>query len=1273
MIETKSKTKLVKLLGSIVLGLAFLCLGFFAGFGGKIEEFVKGAGEPTTGGTTSSYENAMIYVDSGATTNITGGSVGAMESGNSVYVADGGTLNVTGGTVSGNIYNGGTLNYTAGTLNSVTLASGKYITFKGNPSSTISITLYGGASVGETVGYLDGISSVTLSRLSVTNLPSNTKLRISGNYITIAYVDRTVSFEVDPSGYGTVSQSTLSVPHGSSVSVSGSTLSYGGTTVTATPAAQTAQYTYSFAGWYVGDTQITSSRTITANTTITARFTRTTRTYTVTITRNYTSYGTVSRSSVTNVPYGTVLSTSSNTLNINGTTVTATPATASAQYSYSFSSWTNGTATVTGNLTVTANFTRSTRTYTVIITENDISYGYVSTSIVSVPYGTVLSTSGNTLNVNGTRVIATPAARTAQYSYSFSSWTNGTATVTEHLIVTANFTRTLRTYTVTIHEYNASYGSVSPTVIEDVPYGTEIYRGSSITQLYVGETLVTATPNSSTAQYSYSVSSWREDSSSGTTITTTGFTLEGDKDIYVRFTKNTRSYWVYAYARYSTSSSGTNSGATAGITGGTATITYGSTNTTTTGSSHVRDYVTYYGSVTLTAEAATGYVFVGWYSSTVSTTAVSTSSSYSLTITETAFRFAFFKRASYTITIAVSPSGYGSVSQTSVTADYGTSISASGNTLSIGDTDITATPASQTAQYTYSFSSWSNASGTVTGARTITANFTKTTRTYTVRIIINDTSCGTVSTSSVTNVPYGTVLSESSNTLNVNGTTVTATPASQTAQYTYAFSNWANGTATVTGNLTVTAIFSRSERLYHIYVYARYSTSSSGTNSGATAGITGGTASITYYSSTGTTSGTGAVTRYVPYNGSVTLTAEAATGYVFVGWYSSTGSNSAVSTSSSYSLTVTGTTYRYAFFRRASYTITIAVSPSGYGSVSQTSVTADYGTSISTSGSTLSIGDTDITATPARQTAQYTYSFSSWSNASGTVTGARTITANFSRSTRTYTVTVIPRYSTSTSGTNATATNGTTGGTVSTTSTSATNGYSMIIPGIRYNSSVSITASPASGYSFVGWYTSTSSTSATSTSSTYRPTVTGSRTYYAFFRKAGYTVTFTKTVSAPSTFAPSSLLVQEDPGISVYYIVMRALQFGPRATWGGDGLTSNQSSYTVSGSQDFYVNYTIPKTTTVEGTGTTIGYTQYHSVEIIKNTTTVLDKTSTTTLQTGTYDFTTTGTTTIKIELKTWQSGAVIAFDDNLSNENKDNPIYIDKRQYVILQKRILY
>ena len=487
MVETKSKTKLVKLLGSIVLGLAFLYM-CFVGLGISINKNAKAEGE----------ELASIYVDSGATTNITGGSVGAMESGNSVYVADGGTLNVTGGTVSGNIYNGGTLNYTAGTLNSVTLASGKYITFKGNPSSTISITL-DSPSVGTNIGYLDGITSVTLSRLSVTNLPSNTKLRISGNYITIAYVDRTVSFAVDPSGYGTVSQSTLSVPHGSSVSVSGSTLSYGSTSITATPAAQTAQYTYSFAGWYVGDTQITSSRTITANTTITARFTRTTRTYTVTITRNNTSYGTVSRSSVTNVPYGATIrrGSSSTQLIVDSTTVTATPASSTSSYTYSFSSWrlssSSGTTitttgiTLTGDTTIYAVFSRaSVPNYYANIapfygpsTITSCKQGTEGTvggtvSFVSYPYQHTITEmgKGRYLLFSNTRGTANIRA-TAKAGYTFAGWYDRN-TDTTPLTTSATYTIAVTTTDSSgaVNTYFALFKATTSTIIANMfnPY-----------------------------------------------------------------------------------------------------------------------------------------------------------------------------------------------------------------------------------------------------------------------------------------------------------------------------------------------------------------------------------------------------------------------------------------------------------------------------------------------------------------------------------------------------------------------------------------------------------------------------------------------------------------------------------------------------------------------------------------------------------------------------------------------------------------------------------
>ena len=191
-------------------------------------------------------------------------------------------------------------------------------------------------------------------------------------------------------------------------------------------------------------------------------------------------YGTVSTSSVANVPYGTKLTSSSNTVTINGTTVTATPATATAQYTYKFTGWTNGTETVTGNLTVTANFERTTRTYTVSITVNNSSYGNVSqTSVANVPYGTVITSSGTTVTINGTKVTATKATDDAQYIYQFTGWTNGTATVTGATTVTANFSAELNYYTVT---FNANGGSGSKSI--EVAYGYyAIPDGSTFTEI----------------------------------------------------------------------------------------------------------------------------------------------------------------------------------------------------------------------------------------------------------------------------------------------------------------------------------------------------------------------------------------------------------------------------------------------------------------------------------------------------------------------------------------------------------------------------------------------------------------------------------------------------------------------------------------------------------------------------------------------------------------------------------------------------------------------
>ena len=89
--------------------------------------------------------------------------------------------------------------------------------------------------------------------------------------------------------------------------------------------------------------------------------------------------------------------------------------------------------------------------------------------------------------------------------------------------------------------------------------------------------------------------------------------------------------------------------------------------------------------------------------------------------------------ATHTVTINRNNNAYGTVSQASVSnLANNTSISASGNVLTIGTTTVTATPTVQDADYNYAFSSWDGipAGGKVTGNITVTANFTRTARSY---------------------------------------------------------------------------------------------------------------------------------------------------------------------------------------------------------------------------------------------------------------------------------------------------------------------------------------------------------------------------------------------------------------------------------------------------------------------------------------------------------------------------------------------------------------
>ena len=143
------------------------------------------------------------------------------------------------------------------------------------------------------------------------------------------------------------------------------------------------------------------------------------------------------------------------------------------------------------------------------------------------------------------------------------------------------------------------------------------------------------------------------------------------------------------------------------------------------------------------------------------------------------------------------------------------------------------------------------------------------------------------------------------------------------------------------------------------------------------------------------------------------------------------------STRVSYSITVTGTTTNY----------TVTISAGTGGSVSKSSVTVASGTSISTSGNTLTIGSDTITAN-----ANDNYTFSSWSNASGTVIADRTITANFSPSATNYTHTI--QYQAGGSGV---------------TNMPSPNPQTVTNTSSSYSMTVTSTVPQRSGYTFAGW------------------------------------------------------------------------------------------------------------------------------------------------------------------------------------------------------------
>lgn len=268
---------------------------------------------------------------------------------------------------------------------------------------------------------------------------------------------------------------------------------------------------------------------------------------------------------------------------------------------------------------------------------------------------------------------------------------------------------------------------------------------------------------------------------------------------------------------------------------------------------------------------------------------------------------------------------------------------------------------------------------------------------------------------------------------------------SATANNGFTFTNWtengsvvstqANYTFTVTGNRNLVANFQGQQQSYTITV------SANPTNGGT---VTGGGS----------------------YNQGqqCTVSATPATGYTFLRW---TENGSIVSTNANYTFTVTGNRNLVAQFQQQNYTISVSANPSNGGTAS--------------GGGAYHYGDNcTVIATPANG-----YTFLSWTENGNqvstnttytfTVTGNRTLVAQFQQQSYTITATANP----------------TNGGT-------ATGGGTF-----NYGQSCTLTATPATGYTFVRW---TKNGMQVSTNATYTFTVTESAAYVAQFSVQSFTV-----------------------------------------------------------------------------------------------------------------------------------------------------------------------
>ena len=775
-------------------------------------------------------------------------------------------------------------------------------------------------------------------------------------------------------------------------------------------------------------------------------------------------------------------------------------------------------------VTATANPSTSQRTATITVSGTGVTSQTVSVTQAGIPTYTVSAIanpsgagtiSGAGTYASGASVTLTAAPATG---YRFVNWSEGgtavstsqsyTFSITANRTLVANFS--LVSYTISTSSIPAGGGTTSG--------GGSYNYGESAT--------VTATPLTG-----YRFVNWTAGGTSVSTSASYTFTVTANRTLVANFT--TLTYTITT----TTSPAGVGS-----ATGG-GTYNFGA-------------------SATVTAAPATGYRFVNW---TEGGTVVSTASSYTFTVNSNRSLLANYSINTYTVATSSSPAAGGTASGAGI-YNHGTQAT------------VTATPSAG-----YLFVNWTESgtsvstnvsySFTVTANRTLVANYSPIR--YTITTASSPPAGGTTS--------GGGTFSPSAT------ATVTASPATG-----YQFMGWTEGGSTVSTNSTYSFLVSANRNLVATFQSISYLTVNTLSNPSV-----GGTATGHGTYSAGTI---------------VTVRATEATGYNFVNW---SEGGSTVSSSESYTFTVNTNRTLVANFSPISYTVTTSSSPAGGGTTS--------------GGGAFIYGDAvTVTAVPAPG-----YQFVNWtqggtavstnSSYSFTLTGNRTLTANFSQNAYTISTSSSPANGGTTSGggsfsygdnatvravpsTGYTFVNWSQGGTVVSTniiySFTVTSGLTLVanFSQITYTVALSsapaaggtssgagtygsgttatVTATPATGYRFVNW---TQGGTAASANPVYSFPVTANITLVANFAVADYTITTTASPAGAGT-ASGGGSFNHGASVTVRATPATGYQFTNWTENGSAVSTSANYSFTVSGSRNLLANFSqIPRLLTLTG------------------------------------------------------------------------------------------